>query len=241
MFKSAVMTCLMCSLLMSCTTVLDSASRLELEKAEAARVQFDKAEFAKVEQQITELERKLAAQILQSCDNNIDALSKKVDKLKSPDKRPKVVNRCSNTSDATQIGDKLILGSIEKVRLTKEKRKFNARIDTGADTSSIGVFKIKRFERDGKKWVRFSLKKADDAPIYEYPIHDTVKIKQSSTINEDRIEVKIDIEMGGVSYKRQLFNLADRSHLDYQILIGRSFLRDIAIVDVGRKNLLRQN
>ena len=47
--------------------------------------------------------------------------------------------------------------------------------------------------------------------------------------------------MGGVSYKKQLFNLADRSHLDYQLLIGRSFLRDIAVVDVSRQRLLRAN
>jgi hypothetical protein len=47
----------------------------------------------------------------------------------------------------------------------------------------------------------------------------------------------MDVEMGGKKYKNQLFNLADRSYLDFQVLMGRSFLRDIAIVDVSRKNI----
>jgi hypothetical protein len=31
------------------------------------------------------------------------------------------------------------------------------------------------------------------------------------------------------------FTLADRSHLNYQILLGRNFLTDVALVDVGRQ------
>ena len=133
------------------------------------------------------------------------------------------------------------MGAVENVLLTKEQLEFNARIDTGADASSLGVYNIKRFERDGKKWVKFALSEKAEAEVFEYPIFDTVKIKQSSSFNEDRIEIKVDIQMGGVNYEKQLFNLADRSHLQYQLLIGRSFLRDIAVVDVSRKRLLRAN
>ena len=31
------------------------------------------------------------------------------------------------------------------------------------------------------------------------------------------------------------FTLADRSHLDYEMLLGRNFLTDVALVDVSRK------
>jgi hypothetical protein len=31
------------------------------------------------------------------------------------------------------------------------------------------------------------------------------------------------------------FTLADRSHLENEILLGRNFLKDVALVDVGRQ------
>jgi Uncharacterized protein conserved in archaea len=222
------------SLLSACATTVDSSNSIEFEE---------------IDQQFADLESKLSEKITRSCDQNIDALSKQLEEYSRAKTRTKVVNQCSDKdlarggkkNGARDIGNKFILGSVEKVRLTKEDIKFDARIDTGAVTSSIGVFNMQRFERDGKKWVKFSLNETQDAQVYEYPISDTIKIKQSRTISEDRVEIKVDIEMGGVSYKKQLFNLADRSHLDYQLLIGRSFLRDIAVVDVGRKMLLRTN
>jgi len=205
-------------------------------------------EFEEVDQKFVDLEAQLSKKISRSCGSNISSLSKDVDMLtakveeyKRAKNQTKIVNQCSNKEGARDLGDKFIMGSVENVLLTKEQLEFDARIDTGADASSLGVYDVRRFERDGKKWVKFSLSAKEQAKVYEYPIYDTVKIKQSSTFNEDRIEIKIDIEMGGVSYKKQLFNLADRSHLQYQLLIGRTFLKDIAVVDVSRKRLLRTN
>ena len=122
--------------------------------------------------------------------------------------------------------------------LVKEKVDMKARIDSGAVTSSVGVYNLKNFERDGDKWVRFSLNNDENAQTYEYPVYDTVSIKQTSELSEERIEIKIDIKIGTSTYKNQVFNLTDRSHLDFQLLIGRSFLRDRAIIDVGSKFLL---
>jgi hypothetical protein len=157
-----------------------------------------------------------------------------------------VVERCSSKKKAVKkrtktIDGKLRLGAVEKVGLVNEKVTYAARIDTGADFSSLGVYNIKPFERDGNRWVRFSLEDKEAATRFEYPIFDTIRIKVSSTETADRIEIKIDIEWGGINYKNQIFNLADRSHLEYQLLIGRSFLRDIAVVDVSRKNIQRSN
>ena len=66
-----------------------------------------------------------------------------------------------------------------------------------------------------------------------------VRIKQRRQDGvEQRFEVRMDINVGGKRYRRQWFNLADRSHLDYQVLLGTSFLKDIAIVDVSLKKHL---
>lgn len=195
-----------------------------------------------VSDRIASLNAELSAQFLLSCAQKIEQLEQKVE----PKVITKVVERCSSPKQIAKkkpkkTNGKLYLGAVEKVGLVNEKASYAARIDTGADFSSMGVYNPKTFERDGKDWVRFSLQDDDDATRFEYPVFDTVRIKESSILSVDRIEIKIDIEMGGNKYKRQIFNLADRSYLEYQLLIGRSFLRDIAVVDVSRKNIQRSN
>lgn len=197
------------------------------------------SQMQQVSDQIVELEKSLSKSFSQQCEQKIDTLNDTVDALRKAQKPTKVVEKCANKLSSKDLEGKLLMGAVERVKLSKEDVSLEARIDTGADTSSLGVFKLKRFERDGDKWVRFSLSSKKDAKRYEYPIFDMVKIKQSGTVTEDRIEIKLDIELGEHKYKNQLFNLANRSYLDYQLLIGRSFLRDIAVVDVSRKNLVR--
>ena len=194
-----------------------------------------------VQQLISTLENKLTSQFNESCSNNILTLSNEIQELKEAKSSTKIIERCRSTPKVKpnpKIGDKLLIGEIEKVLLVKEKVDMKARIDSGAVTSSVGVYNLKNFERDGDKWVRFSLNNDESAQTYEYPVYDTVSIKQTSELSEERIEIKIDIKIGTSTYKNQVFNLTDRSHLDFQLLIGRSFLRDRAIIDVGSKFLL---
>ncbi|MFT6100884.1 MAG: hypothetical protein ACJAYF_003445 [Arenicella sp.] len=196
----------------------------------------------RVSDRIDSLNAELSEQFLLSCAQKIEQLEQKIE----PKVITKVVERCSSKKKRVKkrsktIDGKLRIGAVENVRLVKEKIAYDARIDTGADFSSVGVYNIKTFERDSENWVRFSLQDVDAATRFEYPIFDTIRIKVSSTETANRIEIKMDIELGGVKYKNQIFNLADRSHLKYQLLIGRSFLRDIAVVDVSRRNLQRSN
>ena len=196
---------------------------------------------SEVQQLITSLENKLTSHFSQSCSNNILILSNEIQELKEAKSSTKIIERCRSTPKVKpnpKIGDKLLIGEIEKVMLVKEKVDMKARIDSGAVTSSVGVYNLKNFERDGDKWVRFSLNNDKNAQTYEYPVYDTVSIKQTSQLSEERIEIKIDIKIGTSTYKNQVFNLTDRSHLDFQLLIGRSFLRDRAVIDVGSKFLL---
>jgi len=46
--------------------------------------------------------------------------------------------------------------------------------------------------------------------------------------------VNLRIRLGDVQDTFE-FTLADRSHLDYQIILGRNFLTDMALIDVGKK------
>lgn len=201
------------------------------------------SDLNKVQKQIDQLENKISDEFALSCSESIIELDAKIEDLKQAKETTKIVERCSSTPTSyspAKIDDKLLLGEIETIKITLGKESFSldARIDSGAVTSSIGVFNPQNFERDGDKWIRFSIAADEDAEVYEYSIYDTVSIKQTKDISEERIEIKTDIEVGGTIYKNQIFNLSDRSHLDYQLLIGRSFLKDIAVIDVGSKFLL---
>ncbi|MCJ8502963.1 ATP-dependent zinc protease family protein [Desulfatitalea alkaliphila] len=133
--------------------------------------------------------------------------------------------------------DKLLVGGIEKVRLTPPGRLFHARVDTGATTSSLDARDITPFERNGSPWVRFKIKDPEQDTLYELekPVARRVRILQASSDEADRRPVvKLQIHVGPVALIEE-FTLVDRTHLDYQVLIGRNILRDLMVVDVARK------
>ena len=51
----------------------------------------------------------------------------------------------------------LIIGGVESVYIPPFEIPFQARIDTGAATSSIDAQNITPFERDGEKWISFDI------------------------------------------------------------------------------------
>ena len=156
------------------------------------------------------------------------------------------MNSIANSSSNVVVADlepqartgMVALGSLEKVYIDVVKSAFIARVDTGATTSSINAVDIQKFERDGKKWVKFHVSDAKTAPKnrkwVEAPIARHVKIRQSSTNDlERRSVVELWVKIGRVHEKVQ-FTLTDRTQMDYPILLGREFIQDVALVDVSR-------
>lgn len=139
---------------------------------------------------------------------------------------------------ATRDMDKLVVGSVEKVHIYPSNLIMNARIDTGAETSSINADDIVEFERDGKKWVRFKLfdEKTNRPYTLERKVVRRVRILQSSLEEgyEKRVVVKLKITIGN---KEELseFTLTSREHMQYPILVGRNVLQDLIIVDVSEE------
>ncbi|MGF1720430.1 ATP-dependent zinc protease [Vibrio kyushuensis] len=133
----------------------------------------------------------------------------------------------------------IVLGEIEHVVIDAIKQTFDARIDTGAATSSLNAIDIQQFERNGRNWVRFHLAdgvtELNDDNWIELPIVRFVKIRQSTSDTvERRAVVELWVRVGKIHEKAQ-FTLADRSQMSHPILLGREFIRDIAIVDISRK------
>lgn len=133
--------------------------------------------------------------------------------------------------------NKYIVGEKEWVYLPVAKTHLKARIDSGATTSSISATDIEQFERDGETWVRFKLNQLNEqAPLtVERPLDRRVAIKQSSTDEkESRLVISLMVKMGDLSQNTQ-FTLTDRSNMVFPVLLGRSFLRDIVLIDVSKQ------
>ncbi|WP_261818205.1 ATP-dependent zinc protease family protein [Vibrio gallicus] len=159
-----------------------------------------------------------------------------VDEVKEPEVKKEPVEAVKVPLPSKTKDGKLILGEKEWVYFPKSNRHVRARIDSGATTSSLSAVDVKEFERDGKKWVKF--KPAFNNKVgkeLSLPVERWAKIKQSSTDSADkRAVVSVWIQLGDLKEKTE-FTLVDRSHLSYPVLLGRSFVRDVAIVDVSRK------
>jgi hypothetical protein len=128
--------------------------------------------------------------------------------------------------------EKHIIGWIERVQILPENFQLPAKIDTGADNSSLNVTDPMEFTKGDEKWIRFSIPlEEDEAITLERPIKRFIRIKNKGAASQKRVVVLLDLCIGTIFKKDVPVNLADRTRFKYPMLIGRSFLKDSAIVD----------
>lgn len=148
----------------------------------------------------------------------------------------KVVKPLRNYDLQTPDG-KMILGGEEFVYVKEANATIAARIDTGASQSSISAQDITEFERNGKKWMRFTINHNDRSIQVEAPFVAQTKLRQSSIEGYSyRPIVRLNVKIGDYSTAAD-FNLVDRSRMQFALLIGRTLLTDIAVVDVSRNRV----
>ncbi|EGR4188860.1 putative lipoprotein [Vibrio cholerae] len=215
----------------------------EYHQATLSAIQSSEANMT---QKMTNLESQMGLQndYIESLEQQITELKTQVSQIKlPPPPAPKRVSTAKPSNDQNTAISKprhdVVLGEIESVTIDAIKQTFDARIDTGAATSSLNAVDIEEFERNGKNWVRFHL--ADEknpkteANWIEAPVLRYVRIRQSTNENtERRAVVELWVKLGSIHEKAQ-FTLADRSQMTHPVLLGREFIRDIALVDVSRK------
>jgi hypothetical protein len=129
----------------------------------------------------------------------------------------------------------LLIGRVENVYLLPDNVKIKARIDTGAGICSLHVVNLVNFERDGKRWVKFSVPiTGQDVVEIERPVKRYAQIKQQNGKSQRRPVIRMTLRLGAIEEHVEI-TLTDRSDYLYHLLIGRNFLRDRAIVDVSKK------
>ncbi|WP_413479107.1 ATP-dependent zinc protease [Vibrio hibernica] len=155
---------------------------------------------------------------------------------------PATTFAATSTADSacSELNNKIIVGEKEWLTVMNTDQRTIAKVDTGATTSSINALDIKDFEKDGKDMVSFKLKSKDKiSDTITLPVKRWVKIKQSSSTKLSRRPiVDLEIKLGDKTYTTP-FNLVDRDHMISDILLGRSFLNPIALVDVEQKYIYK--
>lgn len=116
----------------------------------------------------------------------------------------------------------------------------NARVDSGAKTSSIQASEIETIKKDGEKWVRFVV----------YPLeansHNSIQceaklvgkrfIKSSSGVSEERYIIQSAVTIGEDTFDIEL-SLASRNTMKFRMLLGRQAMSGRYLINPGKTHL----
>jgi hypothetical protein len=107
-----------------------------------------------------------------------------------------------------------------------------AKIDTGARTSSLHAHVLDDFVRGGERFVRFAVD-WDGVRHHCEAIHVDVRgITSSNGDQQTRFVIKTPLRIGSLKFRAEI-SLADRSQMQFPMLIGRTALRRRMVVDSG--------
>jgi hypothetical protein len=125
-----------------------------------------------------------------------------------------------------------IFGYVERVVITDKGFSLKARLDTGAETSSLDAHNIRRFRRGDSRYVRFDVRDpdTDELVTLERPLVRIVRIRQHEGPSMQRPVVMMKICLGQLLQEVEV-SLTPRTEFLYPMLIGRSAMRGAIIVD----------
>ncbi|MBK9732945.1 MAG: ATP-dependent zinc protease [Chitinophagaceae bacterium] len=132
---------------------------------------------------------------------------------------------------------KLTIGRTDKIDFPEwGLYNIDAKIDSGAYTSSIHCDNITAFYKNGAHTVRFTVYDADKPNTQECKVFASKQVKNSFGQIAYRYTIKTTICLFDKNYVIELA-LTDRSTMKNPVLLGRKVLRDRFIIDVTRQNL----
>ncbi len=116
-------------------------------------------------------------------------------------------------------------------------QEIKAKIDTGARSSCLHAFNLKRFEKEGRPFVRFEVhpiqrSHAQKVEI-ESPVLEERKVRSSNGHVSVRPVILTQLELLGARWDIEL-TLANRDVMGFRMLLGREALRTRVLIDCGR-------
>lgn len=125
----------------------------------------------------------------------------------------------------------VVAGWIERVALPEHGIELEAKLDTGADTSSIDARDVERFRKGSASFARFMVPAGDGRPVQiEAPVVRRVSIKRAGGESDRRLVVMLRLCLAGQTVEAEV-TLADRSQMSVPMLIGRNVLAGRMLVD----------
>lgn len=100
-----------------------------------------------------------------------------------------------------------------------------AKVDSGADHSSLHAVNMVYFTRENQTWIRFQ---SYAGTVIETPLIRMAKIKMKQGATQRRPVISQEICIGP-QVRRITLNLVDRTHFNYPMLLGRSALQGFLI------------
>jgi hypothetical protein len=135
-----------------------------------------------------------------------------------------------------QAADPLpLFGYLENVRVGPNSLMMRAKLDTGADTSSLGYQKLEKIRKDGADWVMVTVANADGhsfSTLRKVVRVATIKRKNAPAVDRPVILIALCL---GDTRKMTEVTLANRQAFSVPFLIGRSFLAGTAVVDSSKE------
>ncbi|AUI88628.1 ribosomal protein S6 modification protein [Vibrio azureus] len=140
------------------------------------------------------------------------------------------------------MNQKIIIGNAEAIGLPDLGiSQLEARIDTGAQTSSLHVDNLYCFERDGQSFVEFDLHPdvyhLEHTVRCEAPLKANRKVKSSNGTFEHRCLITTTLRMGDTDWPIDI-TLTNREEMTYMMLLGRQGMADKVLVDPSQSHLL---
>jgi hypothetical protein len=118
--------------------------------------------------------------------------------------------------------------------------RIKAKVDTGARSSSLHAYDVRRFERKGTSWIRFKVHPIQDdsrtTVEAEAPLVEMRKVRSSSGVQTLRPVIHTQVELGGDRWEIEL-TLVRRDMMGFRMLLGRQAVRRRYLVDPGRSFL----
>jgi hypothetical protein len=142
---------------------------------------------------------------------------------------------CVQVIGADAVGrtkEKTTVGEVEEVVLFPWKIKLPARIDTGATRSCLAARDIRV---DGGM-VEFRLPEKYGGALLRLPLKGKRNVRSAHGRTE-RVVVEIEVCIGSRRFLTTV-NLADRSQMEYPLLVGLNILVNDFLVDVSKSRLL---
>jgi hypothetical protein len=133
-----------------------------------------------------------------------------------------------------------VIGYIEKVDLPDlELFDLDAKIDTGADSSSIHCDEIIVKGEMVSFLLHDEVHEAYHGKKITLPIHKIKRVKSSNGKSEERIFIKTAIKLGCKTYEAEV-SLSNRKNMKYPMLVGRRFMSHRYLVDLSHKYITKK-